>query len=115
VAGLTVGVRVDGSEIELNRASELAAYRLVQEALTNVLKHVPLATAEVSLCYREAGLEVAVNNPTKVFPASDPAVGRGLSGMLERVTACGGTLEWGTNPEGKFEVRAWFPVAAGAR
>jgi signal transduction histidine kinase len=115
LAGLTVGVRVDGSEVQLNRASELAAYRLVQEALTNVLKHVPVATAEVSLRYREAGLEVAVNNPIQVLPASDPALGRGLSGMLERVTACGGTLEWGPNPEGKFEVRAWFPAAAGAR
>ena len=111
LAGLTVGVRVDGSEIQLNRASELAAYRLVQEALTNVLKHVPVATAEVSLRYREAGLEVAVNNPIK-GPASDPALGRGLSGMLERVTACGGTLEWGPNPEGKFEVRAWFPAVS---
>ena len=115
LAGLTVGVRVDGSEVHLNRNSELAAYRLVQEALTNVLKHVPVATAEVSLRYREAGLEVAVNNPIKVLPASDPALGRGLSGMLERVTACGGTLEWGPNPEGKFEVRAWFPAAASAR
>jgi signal transduction histidine kinase len=115
LAGLTVGVRVDGSEVQLNRNSELAAYRLVQEALTNVLKHVPVATAEVSLRYREAGLEVAVNNPIKVLPASDPALGRGLSGMLERVTACGGTLEWGPNPEGKFEVRAWFPAAASAR
>jgi signal transduction histidine kinase len=51
----------------------------------------------------------------KVLPASDPALGRGLSGMLERVTACGGTLEWGPNPAGEFEVRAWFPAAAGAR
>jgi signal transduction histidine kinase len=115
LAGLTVGVRVDGSEVQLNRASELAAYRLVQEALTNVLKHVPVAAAEVSLRYREAGLEVAVNNQIKVLPASDPAVGRGLNGMLERVTACGGTLEWGPKPEGKFEVRAWFPAAAGTR
>ncbi len=114
LAGLTVGVRVDGSEVQLNRDSELAAYRLVQEALTNVLKHVPVATAEVSLRYREAGLEVAVNNPIK-GPASDPALGRGLSGMLERVTACGGTLEWGPNRAGEFQVRAWFPAAAPAR
>ena len=115
LAGLTVGVRVDGSEVQLNRAAELAAYRLVQEALTNVLKHVPVGTAEISLRYREAGLEVAVNNAIKVLPASDPEIGRGLSGMLERVTACGGTLEWGPNPAGEFEVRAWFPAAAHAR
>jgi signal transduction histidine kinase len=115
LAGLTVGVQVRGSEVRLNPAAELAAYRLVQEALTNVLKHVPVATAEISLRYREAGLEVAVNNAIKVLPASDPALGRGLSGMLERVTACGGTLEWGPNPAGEFEVRAWFPAAAGDR
>jgi signal transduction histidine kinase len=115
LAGLTVGVQVHGSEVHLNPAAELAAYRLVQEALTNVLKHMPVATAEISLRYQEAGLEVAVNNAMKVLPASDPALGRGLSGMLERVTACGGTLEWGPNPAGEFEVRAWFPAAAGAR
>ena len=65
LAGLTVGVQVHGSEVQLNPAAELAAYRLVQEALTNVLKHVPVATAEISLRYREAGLEVAVNNPIR--------------------------------------------------
>jgi signal transduction histidine kinase len=115
LAGLTVGVQVQGSEVDLDPAAELAAYRLVQEALTNVLKHVPVATAEISLRYRETGLEVAVNNAIRVLPASDRALGRGLSGMLERVTACGGTLEWGPNPAGEFEVRAWFPAAAGAR
>jgi signal transduction histidine kinase len=114
LAGLTVGVQVHGSEIHLNPAAELAAYRLVQEALTNILKHVPVATAEISLRYLEAGLEVAVNNAIKVLPASDPVLGRGLSGMLERVTACGGTLEWGPNSDGEFEVRAWFPAAARA-
>jgi signal transduction histidine kinase len=112
LAGLAVGVHVHGPEVQLKPATELAAYRLVQEALTNILKHDPIATAEISLRYREAGLEVAVNNAIKVPPASDPATGRGLSGMLERVTACGGTLEWGPNSAGEFEVRAWFPAAA---
>jgi signal transduction histidine kinase len=112
LAGLTVGVDVHGPEVQLNPATELAAYRLVQEALTNVLKHDPIPIAEISLRYRDAGLEVAVNNAIKVSLASDPATGRGLSGMLARVTACGGTLEWGPNPAGEFEVRAWFPAAA---
>ena len=115
LAGLTVGVQVQGSEVQLDPAAELAAYRLVQEALTNVLKHVPVATAEISLRYGETGLEVAVNNAVNVLPAPDRALGRGLSGMLERVTACGGTLEWGASPAGEFEVRAWFPAAATAR
>jgi signal transduction histidine kinase len=115
LAGLTVGLHVNGCEAELNPAAELAAYRLVQEALTNVLKHVPGATAEISLRYSEAGLEVAVNNAIKVSPLADPAAGRGLRGMRERVSACGGTLDWGPNPAGEFEVRAWFPVATQAR
>ena len=115
LAGLTVGVRVQGLGVQLNPATELAAYRLVQEALTNVLKHGPIPIVEISQRSREAGLEVAVNNTIKVLPASDSATGRGLSGLLERVTACGGTLEWGPNPSGEFEVRAWFPAAVRTR
>lgn len=114
LAGLTVGVQVHGSEVQLNPEAELAAYRLVQEALTNVLKHVPTAAAEISLSYQEDGVEVAVNNAITVMPRADPSVGRGLRGMSERVTACGGTLKWGPNPGGEFEVRAWFPSAARA-
>jgi signal transduction histidine kinase len=115
LAGLTVGVQVHGSEVPLSPAAELAAYRLVQEALTNVLKHVPIAATEISLHYREAGLEVAVNNTIKALPTSNPPPGRGLAGMHERVTACGGTLEWGPNRAGEFQARAWFPAAAPAR
>jgi signal transduction histidine kinase len=115
LAGLKVRVQVNGSKATLNPAAELAAYRLVQEALTNVLKHVPGAAAEISLRYVEAGLEVAVNNPINALPPVDPITGRGLRGMRERVSACGGTLEWGPNPAGRFEVRAWFPVPAPAR
>ncbi len=69
----------------------------------------------LSLRYVEAGLEVAVNNPINALPPVEPVTGRGLRGMRERVSACGGTLEWGPNPAGRFEVRAWFPVPAHAR
>lgn len=114
LAGLTVGVQVHGSEVKLNPEAQLAAYRLVQEALTNVLKHVPTAAAEISLSYQENGVEVAVNNAITVIPRAGPSVGRGLRGMSERVTACGGTLKWGPNRGGEFEVTAWFPAAARA-
>jgi signal transduction histidine kinase len=114
LAGLTVGVKVLGAKVQLDSSAELAAYRLVQEALTNVLKHVPKAKAEIRLSYLESGLEVAVHNATTGLPAAEPAIGRGLRGMQERVTACGGTLRWGPNPDGDFEVRAWFPSQVGA-
>ena len=113
LAGLTVGVKVLGAKVQLDASAELAAYRLVQEALTNVLKHVPKAKAEIRLSYLESGLEVAVHNATTGLPA-EPAIGRGLRGMQERVTSCGGTLRWGPNPDGDFEVRAWFPSQARA-
>lgn len=99
-AGLTVEEHVEGEP----RTPTLTAYRLVQEALTNVLRHGS-GPARLSLTWGADALEVTVVNPAPDRPHTP---GRGLRGMRERVTAAGGSVEAGPGPEG-FAVRARLP------
>ena len=91
----------------------MTAYRIVQEALTNAVKHARGAPAEVRLDYGEDELRIRVTNAA---PADDehapatPGGGHGLVGMRERVRAFGGTLQAGPAPDGGFEVRAGLPM-----
>ncbi|BCJ39578.1 hypothetical protein GCM10010168_92430 [Actinoplanes ianthinogenes] len=107
-AGLAVTVRRAGNAVPLLPAVDLSAYRIVQEALTNVLKHAPAATAEVTLDYRADGLCLAVVNdgPAALLEGS----GHGLIGMRERAALFGGELSAVPRPEGGFAVRARLPV-----
>jgi signal transduction histidine kinase len=116
-AGVPVELRVEGPDGELPAGLELAAYRVVQEALTNVLRHAPGATARVEVARgeRELRLEVLSTLPTTpdAGPAPAPDVqgaGRGLVGMRERVAAYGGELDAGPGDDGGFAVRARFPL-----
>ncbi|MFI6761696.1 sensor histidine kinase [Micromonospora sp. NPDC050417] len=110
--GLAVRWRLAGQPFPLPAAVDLAAYRVVQESLTNVHKHGGGA-AQVRLTYRSDDLTVEVeNDPGPGEPAAGPVAGtgHGLLGMRERVTAVGGTLEAGPLAGGGFRVRAVLPA-----
>jgi signal transduction histidine kinase len=109
-AGLDVEVRSEGTARLLPPAVELSAYRVVQEGLTNALKHAGRARITVVLGYRDDGLDVEVRDDGGGARAG--AGGRhGLSGLRERVTVFGGRFEAGSRPEGGWRVRASFPTA----
>lgn len=111
-AGLPVVCAVDEQGAGLPAAVDLAAYRVVQEALTNVHKHAGAgARAEVAIVRAGRSLEVAVvDDGTGTGEPAQGGGGHGLLGMRERVAALGGTLEAGPRPDGGFGVRAILPV-----
>ncbi|SBT53169.1 sensor histidine kinase [Micromonospora auratinigra] len=108
-AGVPVTVEVDGERRALPVAVDLAAYRVVQEALTNVLRHAGPATAAVRLRYAPAEVAVEVTD-TGRGPAAAGTGGSGLAGMRERVTALGGTFAAGPAPARGFRVYATLPL-----
>jgi signal transduction histidine kinase len=108
-AGLAVAVSVEGAPRALPAGVDLSAYRVVQEALTNTLKHANATRADVSLRYRDDELSVEVRDDGEGAGNGD-GHGRGLIGMRERVTAYGGTLETGPKNTGGFAVSARFPL-----
>jgi signal transduction histidine kinase len=114
-AGLAVKLQVNGTR-PLPAGVDLSAYRIVQEALTNVVKHAGPARAQVTIRYRdhEVTVEVIDDGRGAVTSASDGRVGtgHGLIGMRERVQAFGGDLEVGPRPGGGFRVAARLPVGA---
>jgi signal transduction histidine kinase len=118
-AGLAVRLRVEGTPLQLPAGVDLSAYRIVQEALTNVVKHAGPARAQVTIGYRgqEVTVEVIDDGRGAVPPAGDGRMGsgHGLIGMRERVAAFGGDLQVGPCPGGGFRVAARLPLAAGRR
>ena len=108
-AGLAVAVSVEGAPRPLPTGVDLSAYRVVQEALTNTLRHAEATRADVSLRYREGELDVEVRDDG-VGTGNGGGSGRGLIGMRERVTAFGGSLETGPRNTGGFGVSARFPL-----
>jgi signal transduction histidine kinase len=114
-AGLHVELQVDGERRELPVGIELSAYRIVQEALTNALKHAGDARATVHVRYGADSLELEVADdgarPGAVRTGGRNARGHGLVGMRERVALYGGRFDAGHNPAGGFVVRAKLPVA----
>jgi signal transduction histidine kinase len=118
-AGLTVGLRVEGTPSPLPAGLDLSAYRIVQEALTNVVKHAGPATAQVTIRYRDhdVAVEVTDNGRGVGAVAGDGrrGTGHGLIGMRERVAAFGGDFEVGPRPGGGFRVAARLPLATERR
>ncbi|MFF3075100.1 sensor histidine kinase [Kitasatospora sp. NPDC057936] len=110
-AGLTVGLTVSGERRAVPPGVELAAYRVVQEALTNTVKHAGGAAAEVTVEYAPAHLAVEVTD-TGGRPTGAAATGngRGLIGLRERLAVYGGTLHTGTRPRGGYRVKALIPL-----
>jgi signal transduction histidine kinase len=128
--GTPVSHTVSGTPVPLPQALDMSAYRIVQEALTNALRHAPGAPVEVAVRYGSNDLALTVRNGTPHdghhaavddHPEPGPAAaagagagGNGVVGMHERVKLFGGRLEAGPSAAGGFEVSAWLPVHAAA-
>ena len=113
-AGLDVRVRVEGRPSPLPDALELSAYRIIQEALTNTLKHAGATRAEVTVRYAEDGVELTVTDDGagEAAPSALPGAGQGLVGMRERVALFHGRLDAGRLPGGGFRVVAHLPASS---
>ncbi|MFI1753219.1 sensor histidine kinase [Streptomyces sp. NPDC020571] len=110
-AGLHVTVTVRGTRRALPPGADLTAFRIVQEALTNVTKHTDAATADVHLAYAHDRLTLTVTDDGGAAPRPPgPGGGYGLIGMRERARTSGGRLSAGTLPEGGFAVTAELPA-----
>jgi signal transduction histidine kinase len=118
-AGVRVVLDVSGHRRPAPASVDLSAYRIIQEALTNVVRHAGTgATCVVSVCYTDADLVIRVTDDGGL-PVTLPSVsvgtagsGHGLIGMRERVHLCGGTFEAGPLPNGGFQVTATLPLPA---
>ena len=131
VCGLPVELHADGAETKLPSDAARAAYRIVQEAITNAARHAPGASIQVRALYHPEGLALEISNePSAGFAHQDNEAadgsqqaarqaaentrtgGHGLRGMRERATGCGGTVTAGSRPDGGFTVRAYIPCPA---
>jgi signal transduction histidine kinase len=112
-AGLEVALHREGSEGAVPAGVDLSAYRIVQEALTNTLRHAGASRAEVTVRAAPGLLELDVLDDGHGGGApSEDGAGRGIAGMRERATMLGGTLDAGPLPEGGFRVHARLPLEA---
>jgi signal transduction histidine kinase len=108
-AGLPVELRVEGEPVALAPAVDLSAYRIVQEALTNALKHAGPARARVVVRYGARDLELEISDDGRGTATANGG-GHGLAGMRERADLFGGEVEGVDRPEGGFVVRARLPL-----
>jgi signal transduction histidine kinase len=113
-AGLEATVTVSGARRDLPAEVDRAAYRIVQEALTNVSRHAGGAAAAVCVQYADGALVVQVEDDGKADPDAPPVPGKGLLGMRERVAELGGRLRAEPRAEGGFVVRAELPLEGAA-
>ena len=109
-AGLPVDLSVEGEDRRLPASLDLTAYRIVQEALTNTLKHAGKTRASVNVRYEQDALVIEVVDDGRGVSAGGAGGGRGLVGMGERVATFRGELEAGARAEGGFAVRARLPL-----
>lgn len=122
-AGLAVHIEQEGTPVPLPASTELAAYRIVQEALTNSARHSGSARASVRVRYQDGQVEIEVDDDGtagatgRAGHEQRPAqgTGNGITGMTERAQALGGTLSAGPRPGGGFRVTARLPVPGGVR
>jgi signal transduction histidine kinase len=113
-ATITVDLHIVGERREVPSTVNLAAYRIVQEALTNVRKHAGPAKADVQVHYHPDRVDVAiVDNGRGAAAITANAPGYGLTGMRERAALCGGNVSSGPRPGGGWAVRATLPTATG--
>jgi signal transduction histidine kinase len=113
-AGVAAELTVDGAAPELSPVLALSAYRIITEALTNVVRHAgPGARCVIAIRYRDGEMTITVTDEGGAAPGhhTPDEGGHGLSGMRERATLCGGTLTAGPRPEGGFLVSARLPLA----
>jgi signal transduction histidine kinase len=110
-AGPKVTVEIMGEARDLPAGLDLAAYRVLQESLTNVLKHSGAQSVSILLRYAPTKIDIEVIDDGRGCRGSTDG-GRGLSGMRQRVALYGGRLEVGDHEAGGFAVRAMFPIEA---
>ncbi|MCX4824663.1 sensor histidine kinase [Streptomyces sp. NBC_01142] len=112
-AGLSITTDRSGTPHPLSPGVELSAYRIIQEALSNAIRHAPGTHVRVEIAYKKSMLGVRVINtaPTEPAPPS-PGAGHGLLGMRERAAMLGGGLAAGRTPDGGYEVTAHLPLQA---
>ena len=113
-AGLPVELTVEGDAVKLTPGLDLAAYRVVQEALTNALKYAGPANAWVTVRYLRDALELEISNDGHSPERQNGSGGHGLAGMRERVSLYGGSVEAGPHPVRGFVVRARLPLEGAA-
>ena len=111
-AGLTVEVEITGTAPPLPAAVQLAAYRIIQESLTNVARHAGRARVTVRLTYDDTNVYVQIDDDGAASSDGGAAIGTGsgINGMQERATTLGGYLSAGLRPGGGFRVSARLPV-----
>ncbi|RCH70790.1 sensor histidine kinase [Streptomyces sp. SDr-06] len=114
-AGLTVETTTTGRRGTLPPGTDLAAFRIVQEALTNVVRHSAARTARVEVAYERGALVLRVDDEGPASGGDAGGSGNGLIGMRERAAALGGTIDAGPVPAGGFRVTARLPLAAEAK
>ncbi|MFI5860467.1 sensor histidine kinase [Streptomyces sp. NPDC051546] len=114
-AGLSVGITTEGNARALPPGADLAAFRILQEALTNVVRHSGSRTARVRLSWQPRVLELHVDDEGPATGGPAGGSGNGLVGMRERAAALGGTIEAGPRPGGGFRVIARLPLTADPR
>ncbi|MGW3623834.1 sensor histidine kinase [Streptomyces sp. NPDC000880] len=114
-AGLEVDKTVTGAVRHLPQGVELSAYRIIQEALSNALRHAPGSSAKVEISYVLGGLGLRiVNTAPQGLVNPSPGAGHGITGMRERVTMLGGEMTAEPTEDGGYEVTTFIPVAAAA-
>ena len=109
-AGVRVRVRVDGKPAPLRAGIDLTAYRIVQEALTNVIRHADAVDAELTVRYGPRELELEILDDGRGASGHANGAGHGLVGMRERTALYGGEIETGNRPEGGYAVRVRLPL-----
>lgn len=114
-AGLPVRLQISGEPVALPPGLDLSAYRILQEGLTNALKHARASQAEVEVQYTATELRLEVRDDGPGGPSTDAGVGHGLVGIRERVRIFGGGMSAGTSRAGGFVLRAQLPLDHGAR
>jgi signal transduction histidine kinase len=113
-SGLAVAVEVEGQAGQVSPAVDISAYRIVQEALTNVLKHAEANQATVRIRHGDGGIEIEVTDDGvgQSSGGSSDGAGHGLTGIRERVGLFGGSLDVGPGPAGGWRLVARLPGAA---
>ena len=109
-AGFPVALQIDGERRDLPVGIELSAYRVIQEGLTNALKHAGPAHVRVQVRYGPGSLEIEIADDGPGLPAALPGGGHGLAGIQERVALYGGELEAGRGSDGGFVLRVQLPT-----
>jgi signal transduction histidine kinase len=109
-AGIRITMHIDAAAPEIPRSIDMSAYRIVQEALTNTVKHARARSADVRIVHREQVLDIEVCDDGRGV-ADGYATGRGLVGINERVSIFGGSVEHGGGERGGFRLHAVLPIA----